>query len=417
MDRPLRAPGDGGGQRVGGPPWRVAEVAAAVAVLCGEPEPSVARLLACGEPGRRLELLRRDMERAADRLPPTVEGVRRTRLIAWDATTTLWEGWHAESGARTLLRVVRPGAPARALERVTRPLRHPALAPPDSLRSVGLDGGLVPATVLLGPILGTLGDVLPIEEPDDPVWRARVLIGALRSLVALHAVGEVHGMVCAELLVLAEHGPAPARQEWHLVWPGPPEVAHPLDPVDDLRALGAIGVALGDPVVAGFAEYPPPSASDAARLYVDSLGEDLLGACRAVWRRVRQHSREGRAERLKRLIARLEAAVPAPVAEGCVRAARDGGLWMVRSDGASVWGGACSSSSVRHLPTLVEGGRFDVAGIRALLRAGATRGGGDERRRATITTELGTSEERVDQLLRWLSGRMRLRTDRLVLDR
>ena len=49
----------------------------------------------------------RDLERSAQALPQTIDGVRRTRLLAWDAATTTWEGWEANSGQRVVMRCLR----------------------------------------------------------------------------------------------------------------------------------------------------------------------------------------------------------------------------------------------------------------------------------------------------------------------
>lgn len=379
-----------------GPPWVVDEVRAAAAALTGEAEPTVARLLAVGESGVRVEGLRREIERAGEGLPVAFGPVRRTRLLAWDARSTTWEAWNTLTGERLLLRAPRPTSRADA-----RMLAGWAKVPGATLRH---DGG---TRLESQPLRATLGDLLPLEETADPAWRAGVLGGVLGALAGLDGP---HGLVHPDLVALVGDDAESAR--WTLVWLGPPEPA-PRRATDDLRDVGEIALLLDDPVVGGFAEDPPPSPIDALDLFLQGLTEELLAARHALLRRSRTHARSGRVARLRTLVARLEAAQPPPRGRGCVRAGTDGVVHLVESDGRQVRAGAAQGPIFGNLPELWRDGRLDAAGARALLRAWRGRTLGDEARRARTDAELGGGAA---PLMRWVNAMLRLRTDRLLLD-
>ena len=59
-----------------------------------------------GDDARLIAL--RELELAHQALPPTIDGVRRVRLLTTDAISTTWEGWSLDGGERMLMRCMRP---------------------------------------------------------------------------------------------------------------------------------------------------------------------------------------------------------------------------------------------------------------------------------------------------------------------
>lgn len=329
-------------------------------------------------------------------------GVRRTRLVATDAATTTWEGWDTWAGRRVLVRFARPGR--RDDPEVRAALAAPATSP-------------LPVRVLddwprrvVGPVDGTLADLLPVTAPVDPAWAAGVLGAAMVGIRDAAAAGRVHGGPLADLLVTTPAG-------WVLADLGPPVPSPP--PEADLRALGELAAALGAPypvdAVADFAVHPPAHPADAARVLVRALGE-ALGAerHRLVARRRRQGTLD-RVTRLLLLVDRLGRAGPPPRVTGCLRAGRDGVLVLVDAAPDRVRGGPAAAPDPKWLPTAWTPERADTPALRALLRAWNTRRGGDEVRRAEVNRALGVDDEALDRLVRWLAAAGRLRADRLLL--
>lgn len=359
-----------------------AEIRAAVKLLVGDPDPPAHLLLAGGLPGHRLEALRREMERAGEGLAPIIDGLRRTRLVAWDTTTTTWEAWDTHSGERCLTRLPRPRAQVTAV-------RTPSL---DAI----------------------LTDLLPLDADEcaEPAWRVAVLAGVAERLARIHAEGHVHGAVHPDLVVQVEG-------VWTLAWLGPRARPARGGPTveDDLRGLGRIGVALGDPLAADFAAHPPPSALDAQTLLLATLGHTLAGAHHALVRAARHHGTRRRASALRVLTHRLGRTLPPPTIRACVRAGHDAVLTLVESDGSVVRGGPSAGPHFHLLPVLLHDGLLDAAAARAVLRAWSMRAAGDEARRDRVQGELGATDDRTGQLMRWLSAHARLRVDTLLLER
>lgn len=363
-----------------------AEVRSAVKLLVGEPDPPAHRLITHGQPGQRLEALRREMERAGEGLPPITDGLRRTRLVAWDSGSSTWEAWDTHSGARCLTRVPRPGS------------KLPAT------RTPRLDA--------------VLSDVLPLEPAEEPLeacepaWRVAVLAGVARRLAEIHAEGLVHGAVHPDLVVQVDG-------VWTLAWLGPrvgPSRGGPT-PRSDLQGLGRVGLALGDPLCADFATDPPLSALDAEHLLIATLAQSLAAAHHDLVRQARHRGTRRRAGALRVLARRLGSAVSPPVLRACVRAGHDAVLTLIESDGTVVRGGPSGGPHFHLLPVVAHDGVLDAAAARALLRAWAMRAAGDEHRRTRVQADLGVTDEQTAQLMRWLSASARLRVDRMLLDR
>jgi len=341
--------------------------------------------------------------------PPELVGVRFDGLFAVDAISATWSGW--AEGRPVAVRTLRPELQSdpvwnRRLEAATCP--GPGLLP---IRTVTL-----PTThqrmALSGP---SLDDWLPAEDVPETLVLARFLAGGLVGLASLHASGARHGALLPRHLRLTPTGVK-------LAW---------CDPVsglatsvqDDLAALGA-AVARLDPdhvdavgaLAHGFVEDPPLSAELGQDLLLRTLGAALADRRHRLVMRDRLARREGGQERLLRATRSLERAVAPPVVTACLRAGRDAVRVMVHSDGERVRGGACAGWPT-FLPVLWDAEHgLDPGATRTVLRAWATRSGGDEDRRAAINGELAAEDGAIDRLCRWLSGQARLRTQRRLLE-
>lgn len=327
--------------------------------------------------------------------PALLGTLRRRRRVHADAASTTWEAWDTATGERVLLRLFRG----------------------DDAAPAGLDALPLPASAGVGdvPFVRTaavscsLADLLPIDGGPGAAWSARLALGALGGLAAVHATGHAHGWVGAESVVATRTG-------WTLAWLGPVPDAHP---ADDLRALGLL-VGAVDPegpigeLVGGFAEDPPPSAEDAARLVLDTCAGLLARERHAVLLRARALGKASRRVRLGVLANRLAEACPPPVAKGCVRVDAGGVALRVESDGARIRGirGLVDGPAAEGFDVWGPTG-LDPVGARAILRAWATRAledGNPEGEPPSAPTDVT-----LDPLMRWLAAASRLRVDRRIL--
>lgn len=373
----------------------------------GSVEPSAAELAALGPDGEALARALREVAAAGKGLPLLFGTVRRVALVAWDATTTAWDAWDTATGERRLLRLPRR-RDAATLARLRADAEQPGVLPMEwseegvpHLRSVPFDG--------------TLADLLPLADPPGAAWIGRVLAGVLRSLGALHAAGRAHGQLGPALVM--DRGGA-----WEVAWLDPDEGGGAASVADDLRAFGHLAVAV-DPagdlgrLAEGFAEHPPPSAEDAARLLVAGLGAQLAEAHHHVVLRARRMERARRTALLRRLVRRLIAAVPPPVVRGCLRAEADGRAFVVASDGLVVRAGAWAhGGALERLPAVWVRGLLEPGHARAAMRAWSGRAAGDEDARRARNADLGGDDADLERLARWLAGMARLRADAMVLD-
>jgi hypothetical protein len=363
-----------------------------------------------------LLLALREREVAAAGLPARLGGASRGRLLASDAISTVWEAWDS-GGQRVALRVL---APAWRHDPVwLRRLERGALAAAGVAgvaRAEWISGGETPHVryALGGP---ALADLLPAEDPPSERELARFLAGGLRGLAALHARGLVAGALGPESLLL---GPEGVTLAWF-----DPVLRSPGDSRADLSALGR-AVGLLDPgaitrmggLAHGFAESPPPTASDGAELLRRTMAGLLADARHTLVLRARVQRRATARGRLLAAVRRLERALPPPAGTVCLRAGHDAVMVVAESDGEVVRGGPVAGVPARFLPVIyTRAAGLDPGGCRALLRAWATRTGGDEERRARIQAQLGADDAAAAALCRWLAGQARLRASRLLLER
>lgn len=353
-------------------------------------------------------LLWRSLEVAGQELPPVIDGARRDRLLAADALSTTWEGWDTKSGARVLLRCIRPAwrRDPVLLRRMARALQSPD--PP-----LWLPDGAWPHLRVEAPG-ALLLDRYPVEDPADALLLARVLVAGLTGLARLHDAGLVHGGPLAVHMV-------EGRDRVRLLWLDhfAPEGGPARDLAELGRTVASLDPDLQDPIASlalDWAEDPPPSAEDGKRLVQRLLASRLLETRHRLELTRRRSRRQLDTTRLATLARRLAAAVPPPAGRYCLRADPGGVFVLAESDGREVRGGAAADLSARFLPVIYTPDRgLDASAARALLRAWARRQDGDRARQAEIQAALGGSEAGAALLVRWMSAVARLRTLRRVM--
>jgi len=354
----------------------------------------------------------RELELATEALPPMIDGVRRARLLAVDPLATTWEAWRIDDGLRVVLRCLRARwrddpVMRRRFELAPSRVRH--------LHALELrTGGDWPHIRVVAPGAPLL-DRLPVEDAADGRVLARLLGAGLDGLRRLHDADLRHGGPIGALL---HEGPSGARLLW-------------LDPFDRRRTVAqdlsglATAVAALDPTGAhpvgalalAWTTDPPPSAAVGLRLLRETLASTLLEQRHRLRIAARLAGRRGRTRRLTAATRALDRTLPPPRVHTCVRAAPDGVLVLVHSDGAVLRGGSSASASPDALPVVWTARRgLDAQAARVLLRAWATRGTGDEALRGLVQADLGTTDAATDQLLRWLRSRASLRRARLLLE-
>jgi len=390
------------------PPQELAGRRAALEALAADPSSAAAV-----DP---LLLALRELEVVGAGLPSVIGDARRGRLLSRDAVSSVWEAWTPD-GQRWGLRLLEP--PWRNDPVWLRRLERHARA------AAGLSG-IAPLTWsgdaswphvrarLAGP---SLADLLPAEELPSEREIARFLAGGLAGLTALHERGFVHGDLRPRDLLLTPDGVT-------LAWFDPVSRS-PGDAQLDLAALGAAVGAL-DPealtrmgaLAHGFAESPPPGASACAELLRRSMAATLADTRHSLVLRARLQRRSTARGRLLAAIRGLERALPPPSGTVCLRAGHDAVITVAESDGATVRGGPVAGLPARFLPVIyTRAAGLDPSGCRALLRAWATRGRGDEARRVGLQASLSATDDTAAALCRWLAGQARLRAFRLLLER
>jgi hypothetical protein len=358
-----------------------------------------------GDDRALLEL--RDLELAHLALPPVIDGVRRGRLLRFDAISTTWEGWSLRGGERVFLQCLRPRwkSDPVVLRRMARGATHDASWHPTEdwphLRCV-VHGAL-------------LVDRFPIEDLISTHRLARIMGEGLAALRDLHSRGRIHGGALAPFLVESPQG-------LRLV------ALDPFDangsPTDDLRELANLIVALDplgeDPVAVladEWSESPPPSAADGIRLLKRCLSGILLAQRHRLSVAGRSAHRLDRKTRFSRAVRAMARLVPPPAGKACVKVGADGAMVVVECDGETIRGGAVADASEgRFLPVIYTPTQgLDAQSARFLLRSWALRGQGDETTRRTIQAELNSDDSQAERLVRWMSAMARLRAARLIL--
>lgn len=366
-----------------------------------------ARIVAEDEGDDARILLLRELELAHLSLPPTIDGIRRSRLLATDAITTTWEGWDVNNGTRMFMRCLRPQwkSDPVMLRRVGRGANASC--------SWHADGDWPHLRVITNG--APLVDRFPIEDVPSTLLLARFLGHGLRELDLLHQKGHTHGGPLSIFLV-------EGRQGVRLIHMDAFEPAGSV--ADDIQQLAQTVHALDplgcDPVgqlAREWVESPPPTAADGTQLLIRCLSGTLLAERHRLSVAGRTASRWDRSSRLARAVRKLSHALPPPTGKFCLKAGADGVIVIAESDGDIIRGGAAADASEgRFLPIIYSPTQgLDAQCARFLLRSWALRGSGDEKLRGTINAELNASDEGAHQLIRWMSGMARLRAARLLL--
>ena len=358
----------------------------------------------------------REQELAEEGIPVTLGNLKRTRLLAADKISTVWDAWELGTGKRQALKVLRPthrNDPVwrRRFSRGARIARQlPNILP---IQAATEEEWPRCWTAIEGM---TLADLLPVEDLPDSVQIARFLVGGLQGLKSLHREGLVHGNMGPDKLVLTSQGV-------RLIWLDP-FLDQPGTPQEDLaqlaKAVSALDPHQSDPIGSlahGWAEDPPLSIEMAESVLTRFFASHLTERRHSLLMRSRHvHAREGEA-RLLRAVRALATALPPPKTSACLRAGMDSVLVVAVSDGETVRGGGLAALPVRHLPEVWSSQRgLDAPASRMLLRSFATRRTGDEDRRAEIQRELHSTDEQAEQLCRWLSAQARLRATAKLLE-
>ncbi len=356
--------------------------------------------------GSDAELLRlRSLERAAEALPPLIDGVRRCELLWADAISSTWTGWEIRGGRRVLLRCIRRDwkedrVMRRRLARAERPL--PALR----TARWHADGDWPHLRLHLSGSLLRDG----LSSPEEPGLTAGILTRAIAGLAALHSAGLHLGGELSDHIVLTAQGP-------EMLWLD--RFDAPGSPQEDLQALGQLAAQLHaaspDPLadlVADWADAPPPTASDGAELLRQSMSHTLL-THRHRLRRIRQSSAHlSDVRRLRMLVERL-AAWPPPTGSACLSANDPEVPIFLHSDGVQVQGGPRGAMLTVYSPD--DG--LDPQRHRQLARAWRRRSAVMETSRCDIQQALDGKPRDAEGLMRWLKARAELRTLRLLMER
>lgn len=336
---------------------------------------------------------------AADGLAPVVAGVRRERLVRWDAHTATFHGTSVFNGHGARVRVLRaPFAQdpvlRRALAREGRVLRDACGIPVMSWHAQDVALTLeLPGEPLRRPV--------DDESPEDRVHLARMLATALDGLARAEAAGasfpelepeewvEVDGR--ARLVALTV---APPRSDGALVRCAARAVArwwgHTTQECDLERLL------------AGFDEFPPPTAKEALAEVTASLRDDLVRRRHALHALANELSHALRRERLHAATRSLTAAVPPPAGMGAVGVDLDGRVTTLRGENGQLWWD----------DALLYGEQgFDVRAARRLVRMRAAAPPNPR-----IQAGVGGDEAFVERACRWVAAGLALRTVRLLLD-
>jgi hypothetical protein len=342
-----------------------------------------------------LQLARQDA--AGHLVPDVVGGVRRERLVRWDAWTSTWDGWRVATGRAARVRVVErwanDPAHARALIRDGRAIR-----------------GLVPVTYSGEPWPALTADLdgAPVTSR-EVMWSAEHLgasvASALASLARWEAARVLPASIEASSLVQGPTG-------LHLSCLTPTDAFGCRRRITELsEVLLALAGPGDDPVrsvLEGMALMAPATTEEAGAFATRALAEDLAARRHRVVRRHERVVLEQRRAALGAALVRLQRACPPPIGRGALGVDLDGNVLVVTSDDAGVaWGPVGGDAHV----VLPVGGPLDTREARRMLRSGAAAPPS-----AHLDVKVGGDPAFSSSIARWTSAAIGLRTLRRLLE-
>lgn len=322
--------------------------------------------------------------------PAVVAGVRRERLVRWDAVTSTWIGTSIDRAAPVMVRALRPEAARDAV-----------------LRRWLVREGRALSRVLPVEIDEHEG-ALRVEVHGFALWHgagpsvARPLITGLVRLAAWEATGLGLPAPAAEELRVDDTG----RAEVVCLSPGEGGVSRFVAGL--ARTLDSGGDGPLQVLLRGIAELPPATVDDASAGVRLALAEELTRHRHDIARRFREGAQQQRVGRLLDLVCRLSDGVPAPSGRGAVGVDLDGRITVVESSPSGIAWGPQDEPEVVWDP--VEGFRPPL--VRRLLRARAS-----SPPNPSLDARVGGDPALTEAVCRWAAAGLKLRTVRMLLER
>lgn len=354
------------------------------------------------EPALRSAILGLHGWLTADRgVPPVVGGVSREQLIRWDELSTTWTGPRADGSGPAMVRVLRPHASRDPV--LTRHLLREGRVLQGAMPTLVVDDS-APASlsiILAGPAFA----VGPRGGSATSNALGRLLAGTTANLVARED---------AELGFIE---PSPAEiidAGTHLEWTCL-TLADASDPAPVLTVMAESLRRWWDPgeahtiseVLEALLAAPPRTMDDAAEHVTRTLASVLASRRHALARAARERTRTDRADALEDLVERMLAACPPPTGRGAVGVDLDGAVLVVEGRLGTVAFGIDGGP----LATVCDHeGNLDAPLARRLVR---TRAGAPISER--LNRETQGDVDFVEQITRWTSTALQLRTLRMLL--
>lgn len=331
-----------------------------------------------------------DLASVLDHTPAVLAGVRRERLVRWDAVSSTWLGTAVDHATPTMVRALRPEVARDAVLR----------------RWLAREGE---ALLRVLPIRADEPEAaLRVEVSGFPLWSgagptpAHPLLSGLARLAEWEAAGLGLPTLVAEELRVDEGG----RVRVVCLSPGEGGVSRGIAAL--ARALRAGGDGPLPAVLRGLAELPPATVDEAGRAAREALAETLTRDRHEIARRFREGTQRRRAGRLVDQVRRLAAAVPPPTGRGAVGVDLDGRITVLEASPRAVTWGPLESPELLWDP--VEGFRPPL--VRRLLRARAS-----SPPNASLNARVGGDAATTEAVCRWAAAGLKLRTVQLLLDR
>ena len=342
-----------------------------------------------------LQVARHDT--AGHLVPEIVGGVRRERLVRWDAWTSTWDGWRVASGRAARVRVVERWA-------------HD----PVHIRALARDGrainGLVPVLWAADPWPSISADLdgVPAVAPDVPLSPDRLgscVAGALASLARWEAARVLPASIEASSLIQRADGIG-------VVCLTPTDAHAGRRRITELaEILSALAGPGDDPIrslLEGMALMAPATTEEAGAFATRALAEELAGRRHALVRRNDQVVLVQRRVALTDAIRRLDAGFPPPRGRGALGVDLDGNVLVVTSDSDGLaWGPLGGERKF----VCLDGAPLDTREARRMLRAASAAPPS-----AHLDARVDGDPEFTKHIARWTTAAIGLRTVRRLLE-